>query len=180
MLIKATQMGVSARDEILNDHTLTERQKILLLTDGTVTDLLLLFTGENIRAKVVGQTLTRHGRQPLLRAPKSATFLTRDVVLMGDSNRYLVAESAFVYERLSAWVRRGLLESERPIGTLWKEEKSEIFRELVDYQKSTCKRLSQLLNIDGEAPLLSRSYVVYSKGAPIGLIKESFPCSFLR
>ncbi len=173
-------MRVSARDEILNDDTLTERQKILLLTDGTVTDLLLLFTGENIRAKVVRQTLSEHDRLPLLGAPKSATLLRREVLLMGDSIRYLFAESAFIYERLSHGVQRGLLESEKPIGILWKEEKWEIFRELVDYHNSTCERISQLLNVDGEAPLLSRSYVVYSKGAPVGLIKESFPRAFLR
>ncbi|HTE43146.1 MAG TPA: hypothetical protein VK629_20150, partial [Steroidobacteraceae bacterium] len=76
-------------------------QRILLSTDGTVTDLISLYTGEGIRVKKLVQEI-RLGEAPAMLTCSGATrLLDRKILLAGPEQNYLYADSVFVFERFS-------------------------------------------------------------------------------
>jgi chorismate-pyruvate lyase len=163
----------------LEKVALSAYQNILLDTDGTVTDLIRHFTEENIRVTKLTQNIIRSDKPRGLELDSTQQLLHRQILLTG-TKHYLFAESFFVIDRMSDFLRRELLESEVPIGLLWQREKLETFREIfekgVESDKGLLKYFSDLSTPD----FLHRSYRVYHGGVPIGLITEKFPLEYFR
>lgn len=150
-------------------------ERILLATDGTVTDLVALYAGEPIRVKKLGQSI-RSGDAPAeLGCDAPAQLLERRILLSGAQRDYLYAESLFVVERLSPATRAGLLESDRPIGLLWKEEKLETFREVVRQSVAPGAAIAAHFGRAADAPFVWRSYLIHHHGLPLGRITEAWP-----
>jgi len=161
---------------------LTLFQKILLTTDGTVTELLGLYTGEAIRARKLAQSLGPGLALPHLACPADAPVLHREIVLMGVASgcAHLYAESAFVFERFSPAIRHGLLHTEQPIGLLWREARLEMHREIVDRRIERCAKTSAWFGLPPETLLLARTYLIVHGREPLGVITEKFPAQHLR
>lgn len=169
-----------SRHAIVNERSLSLFQKILLTTDGTVTDLLALYTGEMIRVKKLEQSVTRDGAPAALKVPPETPLLKRKVLLSGRTRHYLYADSFFVLEQLSHSTQHKLLNSDHPIGTLWKEERVEMYRELIQCKLAPCDTISRLFGLRPQVSILSRTCLIFHNRKPLGIITESFPSTYFR
>lgn len=171
-----TQWAPSDSEPILaGNPSLSLFQKILLATDGSVTELLQLYAGQPIRARKIEQAL-RSGDAPAELACEADTpLLRRKIMLVDDSKSYVYAESAFVFERLSHSIQHRLLETEAPIGLLWREEKCEMYREIIDTRLEQCPDAAAHFSLPPGTPLLSRTYLLHQQARPMGMITEKFP-----
>jgi chorismate-pyruvate lyase len=171
-----------------NYAALTLFQKALLATDGTVTDLLALYAGQAIRAHKIAQTIAPRAETAevpaVLTSSDDARILHREIVLMAGAEPLLHAESFFLFERFSKATQTALLETETPIGYLWQREKTEMFREIVAITEAPYAKAARALGVGSAAvdatPLVSRSYLIRTGGAPLGIITERFLATALR
>jgi len=159
---------------IAADKALSLLQRTLLITDGTVTQLLELFTGEKIRVQKLEHELVQGGPDKLgLGAGESV--LSRVILLRGATQPYMYAHSWLVPARMPAAMQDAMRHTDTPIGQLWKTSRLETFREIVEYRREQDPGVSALLGMPG--PLLSRSYLIHTGGKPMGLIAEKFPAA---
>lgn len=157
---------------------LSMQQQILLNTDGTVTDLIALLAGESIHITKLQQELVYKRGPAALALTEEQNLLHRVVLLSGREKHYLHAESHFVLERMPHSMQVQLMETDTPIGLLWKQARLEMYREVVEQKVENCPELCAHFNdMEGET-VLSRSYVVHHGGRPLGLITERFPTSY--
>ena len=159
---------------IAGDVTLSLLQKTLLITDGTVTQLLEVFTGEKIRVEKLEHQLVRGGPENL-GVSADEPVLSRVILLRGDTRPYMYAHSWLVPARMPGPMQEAMRQTDTPIGQLWKTSRLETFREIVEFQREQDPAVSALLGADG--PLLSRSYLIHTGGKPMGLIAEKFPAA---
>lgn len=159
---------------IAEDSSLSLLQKILLTTDGTVTQLLGLFTGERISVEKLEHAMVAGG-PAVLAVPATEPVLSRKILLRG-SRPYMYAHSFLVPARLPRGMHETMLQTDTPIGQLWKAAKLETYREIVDFHRENDVALAALFGSEG--PLLSRSYLIHAGGAPMGLIIEKFPVAW--
>lgn len=153
-------------------------QRILLMTDGTVTDILKLYAGEAISVRRLEQTITRDNTQPLLSVSPETALLKRRVILCGDKTNYLYAESFLVFDMLTETMRYKLLETDCPMGRVWKEERLETYREVVEHRIAPCPRVSMHFDVPLHIPILSRTYLVFVRNKSFGVVTESFPSTY--
>jgi chorismate-pyruvate lyase len=165
--------GVPSPESIVaGDASLSRLQKILLTTDGTVTQLLELFTGERIRVEKLEHAMVNGAPSPLAVQP-TEPVLSRQVLLRGAVRPYLYAHSWLVPARMPPQMQQEMRETDTPIGQLWKAARLETFREIVDFRRERDDNIATLFGID--TLLLSRTYLIHAGGSPMGLIVEKFP-----
>jgi chorismate-pyruvate lyase len=169
-----------AATSILHDPALTLFQKVLLTTDGTVTQLLELYTGLAVRVHKLGQAIVPDVASQALQTKAGDLILQRRILLCTEHQHLLYAESRFVIERLPASVQQQLIETDRPIGLLWREHHMETYREIINQERAPASELAVHFGIDEQAILLSRSYLIYHHEQPLGMITEKFPISYFR
>ncbi len=168
------------RDDVLADPTLSLFQKVLLVTDGSVTELLCIYTGQTVRANKLAQAVRTDARPLALDCPPDTPLLHRQVMLVAERTPLVFAESAFILDRLSERARHRLLDSDAPIGQLWKEERTEMYREIVDIRLERHPGVAAHFDRPADTLLLSRTYLLFQGGTPLGLITEKFPDSHFR
>jgi chorismate-pyruvate lyase len=159
---------------ITADPGLSLLQKTLLITDGTVTQLLEVFTGENIRVEKLEHRLVQGGPALLCIGP-AEPVLSRVILLRGPARPYMYAHSWLVPARMPGDMQVAMRDTDVPIGQLWKASRLETYREIVQYHREEDPAVAQLLGSSG--PLLSRSYLIHTGGRPMGLIVEKFPAA---
>jgi chorismate-pyruvate lyase len=157
---------------ITGDPSLSQLQKILLTTDGTVTQLLELLTGEKIRVEKLEHSLVE-GAPAALAVPPTETVVSRRILLRGASRPYMYAHSWLVPARMPPEMQQQMLHTDTPIGQLWKAARLETFREIVDFRRERDNNIATLFGTD--TLLLSRTYLIHAGGSPMGLIVEKFP-----
>jgi chorismate-pyruvate lyase len=159
---------------ITADPGLSLLQKTLLITDGTVTQLLEVFTGENIRVEKLEHRLVEGG-PALLRIGPTEPVLSRMILLRGPARPYMYAHSWLVPARMPGDMQEAMRDTDVPIGQLWKASRLETCREIVEYHREEDPAVAKLLGSPGT--LLSRSYLIHAAGRPMGLIVEKFPAA---
>jgi chorismate-pyruvate lyase len=164
----------------MTNNNLSLFQKILLATDGTVTDLIALYTGEQIRVKKIEQTIREQTAPPSLQCDGLTRLLVRKILLSGASQNYLYADSIFVFERFSTSIQDQLLNTDRPIGLMWKEEKLETYREIVEQKVEPCAEAAGHFGLPASEPFVSRTYLIHHAGKPLGAITEKWPVSLFK
>lgn len=178
--MNVTSLSAAAGGSHEPDLSLSLFQKILLSTDGTVTDLIALYTGESIRVKKLEQAIVERPAPPSLRCEGQVKLLSRKILLSGASRNYLYADSLFVFERFSASIQNQLLTTDRPIGLMWKEERLETYREIVEQKIEPCVEAVSHFDLPPSALFVSRTYLIHQAGKPLGSITEKWPLSFFR
>lgn len=169
-----------SREHVLTDPSLALFQKVLLVTDGSVTELLCIHAGKMIRAQKISQEI-RHDDTPAgLGCPADTAWLHRRILLVTDDARLVFAESAFILARLSEGARRLLLDTDTPIGLLWKAERAEMYREIIDIRRERHPAVAAHFGLPADTPLLSRSYLLLQGSQPLGIITEKFPDTHFR
>lgn len=153
-------------------------QRILLATDGTVTDILEMYSGESMRVIKLDQELVPLD-EPIdaMELKVNDRVLTRKILLQGKISlfHFLYAESIIVPDRLEERVRDGLLHSNKPIGTLIVEDRLETFREIVDCGTEAAGPLAHHFGVEETAMMICRTYRIFAGRRPIMLITEKFP-----
>ena len=168
--------AISLLDKFLiQDISLNLFQKVLLVTDGTVTDLLKLYSGKNIQVKIVSQELMQSGEEEFFLCPDKTDILKRRILLCNESTNYIYADSIFIVENISKSAQNKLLQTNQPIGLIWKDEKIETYREIIDYKLESCGLMAEYFGVPYDTQMVSRVYLIYSNGRVLGMITEKFP-----
>jgi chorismate-pyruvate lyase len=113
-------------------------QRILLTTDGTVTDMLEAYFFEPIQLiKLAENKILSAQDLPVINLKKDAEIIERKILLQGKISRrnYLYAESILILERLAPQFRKALLETKTPLGKIWLDQKVETFKEIINTGK---------------------------------------------
>ena len=155
-------------------------QRILLSTDGTVTDLIALYAGEAIHVRKLRQELQVREPPSLLAGTGSVQMLRRQILLSGRERSYLYADSQFLFQRFSPSIQRQLLETDQPIGLMWKQERLETYREIVAQEVERCADVAMHFGLAADAWLVSRTYLIHHGGSPLGAITEKWPIDWFR
>ncbi|WP_013321293.1 chorismate--pyruvate lyase family protein [Gloeothece verrucosa] len=160
---------------------ITTFQRIILTTDGTLTEILEAYLYEKIQLVKLSQEIVASAQEiKALDLNIGTNIMNRKVLLQGKISRrnWIYAESVIVPARLDEIYRERLLKSQEPIGRLWLEHRVETFKEIIDSKRELAGELSDYFLIKSEDKLLSRTYRVFSKGQPIMMITEKFPESY--
>jgi chorismate-pyruvate lyase len=153
-------------------------QRILVLTDGTVTDLLEAFVKESIWVEVLAQSLERGGSEGQeLELIETERVLRRTVVLRGVSSgeAFLYGDSVVLPDRLPAAVLKSLLTTTQPIGKLLAENRVETFREIEGVRFERMSECARHFDVDASAPFVFRTYRIHVGQRPVMRITEGFP-----
>ena len=161
---------------------LTRFQRMLLDTDGTVTHILEAYADEPIDVVKLRQALDTSNRGDADLLLTDDKVLRRRVLLRGRRSlrNLLYAEAVVVIERVDPAFLDGLLRTDRPIGALLAERRTETFREILQVGREPAGPCSAHFGIEASAELIFRTYRILARGQPIILITEKFPAdSFL-
>lgn len=174
-------MQRTLKPKYIEPRNLSPFQRILLTTDGTLTEILEAYLLEKIQLVKLSEELVKITEPiPALDLDIGEQIIERKVLLRGkiSLNNFIYAESIIVPERLDYKFKFRLTESQEPIGRLWLEHKLETFKEIIDSSVETAEDLFNYFNIAKEDKILSRTYRVFSNKKPIILITEKFPESY--
>ncbi|PCK07134.1 MAG: hypothetical protein COA42_15845 [Alteromonadaceae bacterium] len=165
--------------QLITQDNLSLFQKVLLSTDGTVTDLLALYTGEAINVQKLDQHMIAAKSAPIaLECEPESDVLRRRVILRGQQKSYLYAESYFVFKRLSQPTQEALMATDEPIGLMWRKERTEMYRQVIACKAQFCADAAAALGVDKSVPILTRAYSIFVNRCQIGVICEKFPLSY--
>lgn len=171
-------LALALRRGGIHPDSLSPIQRILLTTDGTVTDMLEAYFREPMDVAPLAQDLIDSPTPiPELDVSAGHPVLRREIVLRGriSGRCVLHANSIVVTDHLEERLRTGLLEQKQPIGQLLLAAKLETFREILRCERRAADDLAHHFGLRGDAPLLSRTYVVTLQGKGIMRITERFP-----
>lgn len=158
-------------------------QRIILTTDGTLTEILEAYLSEKIGLVKLSENIEPVAEDIApLEISRGQDVMQRKILLQGkiSRNNWVYAESILVPDRLDEKLKNGLLVSQEPMGRLWLEHRLETFKEIVDSAREPAADLAGYFKIGPTDMLLSRSYRVFSGRQPIILITEKFPESFFQ
>ena len=156
-------------------------QRVLLVTDGTLTEILEAYFAERISlVKVAQQVIPATASHELLNPIAGETLIERKILLQGTRSRsnYVYAESLVAVDRLAPSFRDALLTSDTPLGRLWLEHKLETFKQMHEVRCRPANSLAHYFESGEEEPLLARTYRVISAGRVVMVISEYFPIAY--
>lgn len=163
---------------MISTTSLTRFQRILLGTDGTVTHILEAYADEPIEAVKLFQELdAANAGDAQLELGEHEKVLRRRVVLRGrrSGQSLLYAEAVVVPHRVHLDVLNALLTTEKPIGRVLAENRTETFREILFVDREPAGPFGPLFGVDASAELIFRTYRIVAGRRPIMLITEKFP-----
>ncbi len=156
-------------------------QRILMTTDGTLTEILEAYVFERIQVLKLAERIEPLPEAALLpmKAAAGTEAIARKILLHGAASgrNWLYADSLIVPQRLETEFRDHLLESQTPIGKLWLKYKVETFKEIISTAREPAGELAEYFHIQTDAPMLCRTYLVISHRQPVMMITEKFPQS---
>jgi chorismate-pyruvate lyase len=156
-------------------------QRVLLVTDGTLTEILEAYFAERISlVKVAQQVIPATASHGLLNPIPGETLIERKILLQGTRthSNYVYAESLVAVDRLAPSFRDALLTSDTPLGRLWLEHKLETFKQMHEVRCRPANSLAHYFESGEEEPLLARTYRVISAGRVVMVISEYFPIAY--
>jgi len=170
--------------ESLDDHLFVDLtklnlfQRIILTTDGTLTEILEAYLLEKLQVVKLDESMLITTQSILhLELPANQKVISRKILLQGkvSQKNWLYAESIIVLERLEEKFRDGLLKSRIPIGKLWSEHRVETFKEMLALMREPAGEIAEHFEMDQQDKLLCRTYRVFSQRRPVMMITEKFP-----
>lgn len=159
----------------------TRFQRMLLGTDGTVTHILETYAGEPVEVVKLRQEYdAASGVDPALGLSRDERVLRRHVLLRGrDSRRSLLyAEAVVALGRVEPAFLAGLVETDRPIGVLLADNRTETFREILGVGREPAGPLGVHFGLGPTEELIWRTYRVVAGRRSVMLITEKFPAGF--
>ena len=162
-------------------------QRLLLVTDGTVTEMLEQYLQESIQVHKLAEKVEKDVDQlpvghELFVSAQDMPVLKRQVLLQGKTTQqfWLHAESSVLLDHLPQGFRSDLLHSRQPIGRLWEKYKTETYKVMLKSGKLVAGKLAAHFGIRANDVLITRTYGVYSNQKLIMVITENFPASYFK
>lgn len=153
-------------------------QRVLLISDGTVTDVVATAFLEPIHLVKISEEASP-AQLPIdaLDLKSGELVMRREILLQGERSRInrVYAESLIALDRLNPNLRDQLMNSDIPIGRLWMQHKLETRKEILKIWHVADGELCSYFGSAAKSGLLARTYRVFSGGRPIMLISEYFP-----
>lgn len=156
-------------------------QRILLVTDGTVTEILEATFLERIHLIKVAQQVIPATAQHIKLAPDDGErVMDRQILLRGSESgrNYAYAESLIAVDRLGKDFCDRLVKSHTPLGRLWLEHKLETFKELLEIGCRSAGYIAHYFECDDTSLLMVRTYRVFSGSRAVMMITEYFPTRY--
>ena len=141
LLMQRIDLRESLCHSTVDPQLLSSFQRILLTTDGTVTEILEAHLWEAMRiVKLYQDCIETDASIPYLDIGPHAPVLVRKIILRGESSErnYIYAESIVALDRLDDRIRQGLIETQKPVGQLMLEARLETFREILVFRGFFC------------------------------------------
>ena len=158
---------------------LSKAQRLLLVTDGSVTTLLEVLTGKPIGVTTLLQQVVEADaeRARVLDVEEGDELNYRVVVLKNDDDDQplIYAESYTPIARLQEEFRDDLMKADIPIGRIMNQRKIESRREIRRIETICNEELNELFGVAQNVPLLSRTYDIISHDTVLIRITETFP-----
>ncbi|MBZ9570308.1 chorismate lyase [Methanobrevibacter sp. TMH8] len=158
-----------------DDIKLSNTQKILLATDGSVTTILDVLNGK-ISIKTLKQEYQESNKEiaEILNINEGEQINYR-VVIMGKNKVPLIYATSYIpLKRLTSEFEKDLISADIPIGRILKKYNIESRREVQSVKiKKSNKELKDIFKT--EADFLSRSYNIIHKDEILISIEETFP-----
>lgn len=167
--------------QLVDLKTLSPLQRIILISNGTLTELLEHLVDEPLQVVKLHESINATNAEiPYLNLPENQQVITREICLQGVNSRqnWLYAKSKIVLNRLPQRFREDLLDSQIPIGKLWAKHRVETYKELDAPFFESAEKLAIHFNIAPEDELLGRTYRVFSNQQPMMMLTEKFPASY--
>lgn len=171
------------RTVTVDTSSFTPFQRMLLGTDGTVTHILEAYAAEPVEVvKLVQERQAATDDDAELQLGPGDEVLRRHVLLRGGhSGRILLyAEAIVVLGRVEPAFLHGLEATDRPIGILLAENRTETFREILRVGREPAGSSGAHFGLDRNAELIVRTYRIFCDRRPIILITERFPPHLFR
>lgn len=179
MVIAASALNFQPKQATLAVNSFLQR--LLLITDGSVSDIIQTYSGEKVSAVKLQQKLVISGsRFSKLRLEREYQLLNRSIIFQGEETKasYLYADAQIVLERLNADIRDELVFGCQSISKLLNNYKIATYREILDCGVELAGSLAQYFEIQPYAEIIYRTYLILIDGLPIIQITEKFPASY--
>lgn len=181
-------MNIPLRLQQIENETgpLSPVQKILLGTDGSVTQLLEVITGKQVIITTRVQEIISADHEIARKLEISAGNKVNHRIVEiknGDSGEVLIYAISYTpVDRLQPEFRNDLIRADIPIGKIIKKHQIEARREILSVDvRPALKETAGLFRMFRDEPLLSREYQIIHEGKPLIVIQEQFPYqSFLN
>ncbi len=92
----------------------------------------------------------------------------------------LYAEVVVALDRVDPALLEGLTGTDKPVGILLRENRTETFREILLVDREPAGPCGAHFGIGPDAELLFRTYRILARRQPIMLITEKFPADFFH
>jgi beta-ribofuranosylaminobenzene 5'-phosphate synthase len=175
-------MDLPARLQALEGEVgrLSPVQKILLSTDGSVTQMLEVVTGSPVRLETRSQRVEPADAETagVLQCRPGDEVNHRVVTIRCDPDGkvLLTAASHALVSRLPPEFREDLMRADIPIGKILMSHRIEARREIREIRSGPADAgTAGILGILRGEPVLSRRYEIIHGGAPLLSIREEFP-----
>ncbi len=152
--------------------------RLLLVTDGTVTELLEALTGEPIGLGLKKQSVDRTENHPAMAPPDGhSACLYRRITLRGEKTGqdWLYAESVILHQRLGPDARQMLEQRQIPLGAILDRQLPDNHREILDCGYRDNSAAADHLGLEKDHAFLYRVYRILVQTRPVAVITEWFP-----
>lgn len=154
-------------------------QRVLLTTNGTVTDFLEAYAGEPMVVVKWSQSFEPPTPETRLDGADQR-LLERTITLRGarSGTTFLHADSHIAADRVPSGLLDSLLETGRPLGRLLNEHRVESFRQIIATGVMPADALGTCFGVAADSELLFRTYLIHVGGRPLMRITERFPVTW--
>jgi chorismate-pyruvate lyase len=153
-------------------------QRILVTTDGTVTDVLAAAFLEPIELVKLSVTVAPcETAVETLDLRAGSMTMHRRIILRGARSgvKYAYAEVLIAADRLTPALRHDLLEGRTPLGQLWLSHRLETWKERPRVRRRQADGLADHLDVSPQAAVIERTYRTFTGGVPVFAVTEFFP-----
>ncbi|HET9273106.1 MAG TPA: chorismate pyruvate-lyase family protein [Methyloceanibacter sp.] len=174
-------MTLAVPIEDFNIHSLGLVQRILVTTDGTLTDTLASIFLEPIELVKLEVSIAQSPQRiEALDLEGGSNLMHRQIVLRGKTSLspYVYAEVQIATDRLPPRLRDDLLEGRVPLGALWIMHRLEIFKERPRVRQRLAGALARHLRLREDDTLIERTYRTFTNGRPVFVVSEYFPLEY--
>ena len=155
-------------------------QRLLLVTDGKVADIVEAYSGEAVEAVKLHQNLTTsNSLLDEIKLKWKREIIKSSIVLQGKNTKtnYLQVNSYLILENLNPEIRNKFICNNQPINELLEENKVETHKEIIDCGIELAGNLAQCFDVEPETEIIYRTYLILTDSLPTIQVIESFPTS---
>jgi chorismate-pyruvate lyase len=151
--------------------------RLLLVTDGTVTELLEALVKEPVLLGYKNQLVDDAKKYSDVPQTNNSKCLIREITLKGETSQqdWLYAESVVFHQSFGKEAQMMLLDDNTPIGSILNQHAADNHRKIIDCGFSKNTNAAKHLNILPDYSFLFRKYAILIKSTTIIVITEWFP-----